>query len=80
MVGLGLGLRTRKAAPDGMAEKLDLCQVVTLEELLRSIVYEQKALRHVLVRRGLLSNKDVFEEIEAIRQELLEDVKAVRRH
>ena len=45
-----------------MAEKLDPKQVVTFEELLRSMMYEQEATRRVLVRKGLLSNKEVFGE------------------
>ncbi len=42
-----------------MAEKLDPKQVATFEELLRSILYEQEALRRVLVRKGLLTNEEV---------------------
>ncbi len=38
-----------------MAEKLDPQQVVTFEELLRAMMYEQDATRRVLVRKGLLS-------------------------
>ncbi len=33
-----------------MAEKLDARQVVTFEELLRAMMYEQDATRRVLVR------------------------------
>ncbi len=62
-----------------MAEKLDPRQVVTFEELLRSIVYEQKALQRILVRKGLLSHKEVLDEVKVVRRELLEDVKAVRQ-
>ncbi len=62
-----------------MAEKLDPRQVVTFEELLRAIVYEQKALRRILVRKGLLSHKEVLDEVEAVRRELLQDAKAVRQ-
>ncbi len=62
-----------------MAEKLDPRQVLTFEELLRAIVYEQKALRRILVRKGLLSHKEVLDEVEAVRRELLQDAKAVRQ-
>ncbi len=62
-----------------VAEKLDPRQVVTFEELLRAIVYEQKALRRILVRKGLLSHKEVLDEVEAVRRELLQDAKAVRQ-
>ncbi len=53
-----------------MAEKLDPRQVVTFEELLRACMYEQEALRRVLVRKGVLTNEEVLEEIKAVRREL----------
>ncbi len=48
-----------------MAEKLDPRQVVTFEELLRAMMMEQDATRRVLVRKGLLTNEEVLEEIKA---------------
>ena len=42
-----------------MAEKLDPRQVVTFEESLRACLYEQEALRRVLVRKGVLTNDEV---------------------
>ncbi len=53
-----------------MAEKLDPRQVVTFEELLRSMMYEQEALRRVLVRKGVLTNEEVLEEIKVVRREM----------
>ncbi len=53
-----------------MAEKLDPKQVVTFEELLRTCLYEQEALRRVLVRKGLVSEAEVLEEIRAVRREM----------
>ncbi len=53
-----------------MAEKLDPRQVVTFEELLRSMMYEMEATRRVLVRKGLLTNEEVLEEIKAVRREM----------
>ncbi len=53
-----------------MAEKLDPKQAVGVEELLWSIMYEQEALRRVLVRKGLLFNDEVLEEIKAVRREM----------
>ncbi len=53
-----------------MAEKLDPRQVVTFEELLRAIMIEQDATRRVLVRKGLLTNEEVLEEIKVVRPEL----------
>ena len=42
-----------------MGEKVDPKQVVTFEELLMTVLYEQEALRRVLVRKGLLTNEEV---------------------
>ncbi len=53
-----------------MAEKLDPRQVVTFEELLRAMMMEQDATRRVLVRKGLLTNEEVLEEIKAVRREI----------
>ncbi len=53
-----------------MAEKLDPQQIVTFEELLRACLYEQEALRRVLVRKGLLTNEEVLEEVKAVRRKL----------
>ncbi len=54
-----------------MAEKLDPRQVVTFEELLMTVLYEQDALRRVLVRKGVLTNDEVLEEVKAVRRELV---------
>ncbi len=35
-----------------------------------SVVYEQEALRRVLVQKGLLTNEEVLEEIKAVRREM----------
>ncbi len=53
-----------------MAEKLDPREVVGFEELLMSIMYEQEALRRVLVRKGLLFNDEVLEEVKVVRREM----------
>ncbi len=53
-----------------MAEKVDPRQVATFEELLRACLYEQEALRRVLVRKGVLTNEEVLEEVKVVRQEL----------
>ncbi len=53
-----------------MAEKLDPRQVATFEELLRACLYEQEAPRRMLVRKGLLTNDEVLEEVKAVRREM----------
>ncbi len=53
-----------------IGEKLDPHQVATFEELLRACLYEQEALRRVLVRKGLLTNVEVLEEVKMVRQAL----------
>jgi len=53
-----------------MAEKLDPKQVVTFEELLRAMMMEQDATRRILVRKGLLTNEEVLEEVKTVKREL----------
>ena len=53
-----------------MSEKIDSGQVTTFEELLRACLYEQEALRRVLVRKGLVSNGEVLAEVKVVRLEL----------
>ncbi len=53
-----------------MAEKLDPRQTATFEELVLSLMYEQEALRRVLVRKGLLTNEEVLEEVKVVRREM----------
>ncbi len=40
------------------------------EELLRAMMMEQDATRRVLVRKGLLTNEEVLEEIKVVRREM----------
>ncbi len=56
-----------------MAEKLDPRQVVTFEELLRAMMFETEATRRILVRKGLLTNEEVLEEIKAVRRDKSEN-------
>ena len=53
-----------------MAQRADPKETASLEEVLRSILYEQEALRRVLVRKGLVKNEEVLQEIKAVRREL----------
>ncbi len=53
-----------------MAEKLDPRQVATFEELLMTVLYEQEALRRALVRKGVLTNEEVLDEVKAVRRKL----------
>ncbi len=48
---------------------LDPRQVVTFEELVRAMMFETETTRRVLVRKGLLTNEEVLEEIGAVRRE-----------
>ncbi len=54
-----------------MAEKLDPRQeLATFDELLLGIMLEHEATRRVLVRKGVLTNEEVLEEIKAVRREM----------
>lgn len=54
----------------GVAERMNRAKVVTVEELLRSCLYEQEALRRLLVRKGLLTDQEILDELQAVRREL----------
>ena len=43
-----------------MGKNADSREVAPFDELLRACLYEQEALRRVLVRKGLISNGDVL--------------------
>ena len=51
-----------------MADKLDPKEVVSFEEILMSNVYAQEAIVNVLERKGLLTRKEILEEIIRIRK------------
>ncbi len=54
-----------------MAEKLDPRQeLVTFEKLLRAMMMEQDATRRILVRKRLLTNEEVLEEIKVVGREM----------
>ncbi len=54
-----------------MAEKLDpKKELVTFEKLLRAMMLEQEATRRVLVRKGVLTNEEVLEEVKSVRREM----------
>ena len=42
-----------------MGKNADSRKIGTIEELLRACLYEQEALRRVLVRKGVLTNEEV---------------------
>ncbi len=53
-----------------MAEKLDPRQeLATFDELLMGIMLDHDATRRVLVRKGLLTDLEVLEEIKVVRRE-----------
>ncbi len=58
----------RWGAEDG--QDADSRKIATVEELLRACLYEQEALRRVLLRKGLLTNDEVLEEVKAVRREM----------
>lgn len=53
-----------------MSKKVGPKQVASVEELLWSVLFEQEALRRVLVRKGIVSNEEVFAEIKSVRRDL----------
>lgn len=53
-----------------MTERTNRAEVVTFEEALRSCLYEQEAIRRLLVRKGLLTDPENLDELQAVRREL----------
>ncbi len=53
-----------------MGKNADSRKIATFEEPLRACLYEQEALRRVLVQKGLLTNEEVLEEIKTVRREM----------
>ncbi len=53
-----------------MAEKLDPKQLVSFEELLRVMMFQTEATRRILIRKGLLTNEEVLEEIKVVQREM----------
>ncbi len=52
-----------------MAEKLDPKETVSVEELIKSIVYTQEALVRVLHKKNILTEREVLDEIKRVRAE-----------
>ena len=52
-----------------MDEKLDPKKMVTFQELLLSNVIEQEALINLLERKGIITKKELTEEIQRLRKE-----------
>jgi hypothetical protein len=50
-----------------VARKLDLKEMVTLEELILSNMYTQEALINVLVKKGIVTNNEIIEEIKKLK-------------
>ena len=50
-----------------MAKKLDLKEMVTIEELIMSNVFTQEALINLLIKNGLITNDELIEEIKRLK-------------
>ncbi len=51
-----------------MSEKLDPKEMVTFEELLMSNTIEQEAIVNLLVKKGIITKKELLEEIKQVSQ------------
>lgn len=51
-----------------MGNKLDPKEIASFEEVLKATVYQQEAMMNLLERRGLLSRKEVLNEIIEMRK------------
>ena len=52
-----------------MAEKLDMKQIVSFEELLMSNVYTQEALINLLEAKGIIKKPELLQEIRRIKNQ-----------
>jgi hypothetical protein len=52
-----------------MSNKLDPKETVTFEELLLSNTIQQEAMFNILERKGLMSKKELLEEIKRLRRD-----------
>lgn len=55
-----------------MAEKLDPKEIVTVDELLMSEVIQSEALINLLDRKGIISKKELLEEMKRVQASLPE--------
>lgn len=51
-----------------MAEKLEGCQMVTVDELALSNAYQLEALINVLERNGLLKKEEILDELKRLQR------------
>ncbi len=54
-----------------MAKKLDLKEVLPIEELVRMELICSEALKNILVRNGITTEKELYDEIMKVKNELL---------
>ncbi|MEW6613983.1 MAG: hypothetical protein AB1401_00705 [Thermodesulfobacteriota bacterium] len=54
-----------------MAEKLDIREMVSTEDLLVSEMVTTEALINVLDRKGIITKAEVLEEIQAVKEKML---------
>jgi hypothetical protein len=52
-----------------MAEKVDMKEIVSFEELLMSNIYTQEALINLLDAKGIITKAELLEEIRKIRNQ-----------
>jgi hypothetical protein len=54
---------------EAMAEKLDMKEIVSFEELLMSNIYTQEALINLLEAKGIIKKADLLQEIRRIKNQ-----------
>ena len=53
-----------------MAQKIDSKEIVTIEELAQSNMFQIEALLRILVKKGIITTKEYIDEMEELRQEM----------
>lgn len=62
-----------------MADKLDPKEIISFEELLMSEVIQSDALINLLERKGIITKKELLEEIKQVQATLLKSERTAKR-
>ncbi len=55
-----------------MAQKLDPKETLPIEELVRMELIYSEALKNILIRKGITTEKELYDEIMKVKNELLQ--------
>jgi len=62
-----------------MAEKLDDKEIVSFKEVIISEAVQSEALVNLLVKKGILTQEELIEEVIRVKEKMVEDQERIRR-